>query len=117
MTLNEMGQECHQIAVEHGFWPESRSWPYDKEQYTFNGADLMVGVKLALIHSEVSEALEEYRVKRDEQENIRNLGCELVDAIVRIVELCHYLGFDMDNAYAGIVGNNRNRPYRHSKRF
>lgn len=48
MTFNAYAEEIHRIAVEHGFWEGDRNF----------------GEQIALMHSELSEALEEHRSHR-----------------------------------------------------
>lgn len=102
MELNQLAKEVHINAVEHGWWENERSF-----------AEI-----IALIHSELSEALEEYRngkpnlyyeckyhdtrTKCPDQFNGcqygKNEGCnirkpegiavELADVIIRILDYC-----------------------------
>lgn len=77
-TLNEWARDIHQNAVEHGWWDEPRSF----------------GDIVALCHSELSEALEEYR-------------------LIRILDWCGKEGVDVEAVLAQKHEYNRTRPYRH----
>lgn len=63
---------------------------------------------LALIHSEVSEALEAFRT--DDRANFEK---ELADVIIRVLDCAGGLGMDMDKAVAAKMDHNRHRGYRH----
>jgi NTP pyrophosphatase (non-canonical NTP hydrolase) len=67
-----------------------------------------IPVKLALIHSEVSEALEAFRNGDHE-----NFAEELADTLIRLLDLAAGLGIDMDREVTAKVETNRGRGYRH----
>jgi len=60
-----------------------------------------VGEMLALIHSEVSEALEGYRknLYDDHLPNRSMIEVELADVIIRVFDLAGYLSLDLGGAY------------------
>lgn len=106
--MKEIQHEVHQLAKRNGWWED---------------ADLrIVPEKLALIHAEISEALEEYRdgnmelyfgPEYDDHPKPEGFGVELADAIIRILDLCGYLGIDMDQLVELKHEYNKRRPYRH----
>lgn len=63
---------------------------------------------LALIHSEVSEALEAFRI--GDRENFEE---ELADVIIRVLDCAGGLDLDMEAAVASKIEKNRSRGYRH----
>lgn len=100
--LNDLTRAIHRNAVDHGWW--------DKER---NFAEVV-----ALIHSEISEALEEFRdgkppVYHAENGKPEGLAVELADAIIRILDYCGHAGIDMDAILREKHEYNKSRPYRH----
>ncbi len=67
-----------------------------------------IGTKLALVHSEVSEALEAVR-----HADFDNFGEELADVLIRVLDLADGLGVDLDTHVERKLQKNRERGYRH----
>lgn len=107
MNLNEIGEESLRTSAEKGF---DNVTPTDWDSPS---GRLLIPTKLALIHSEVTEALEEFRKGHDRQ----NFGGELADIIIRVGQLGVGLGIDLDAAVVAKQEENRNRPYRHGGRL
>ena len=66
---------------------------------------------IALIHSELSEALEGHRKNRmdDHLPHRKNFDVELADALIRILDLAGAHGIDMDAVVAEKLAYNRQR--------
>jgi NTP pyrophosphatase (non-canonical NTP hydrolase) len=71
--------------------------------------------KLALIHSEVSEALEALR--SNDVNAIPNMTEELADAIIRICDLAGEMGLPLSYTILQKTKKNIERPYKHGKGF
>lgn len=114
MTLNELRD-----AV--GEWAESKGW---------NDKHRTVGEDIALMHSELSEALEEHRkghhpthhyfIAIEGSEDVgkpEGIPIELADTIIRILHFAAKYGIDLDEAYDEKMQYNARRAYRHGNKI
>ena len=107
-NLNDYTEECYSIAKEKGW--------YDSNQDT-------IFTKLLLVHAEISEAVEELRKGKDPTEIYFSEGgkpegfpIEIIDAYIRMFDLCKKWNVDLDKAYQLKTEYNKSRPYRHGKK-
>lgn len=114
-TAGELLQdECHMASWTAGWWHDLKSGTdYSKE--CRNGTRFgkaLVAEKLALIHSEVSEAMEGHRkgLMDDKLPHRPAIEVELADAVIRIADLCGALQLDLGGAIAEKMQFNASRP-------
>lgn len=102
VTLNSIRMRIHGSCVAAG-------WYTDLE--TGELLDRNVPEMLALIHSEVSEALEGYRksLNDDHLPHRPMIEVELADAMIRIFDLAGYLNLDIGGALAEKFAYNQHR--------
>ena len=127
--LNELSKEIHENAVNHGWWSEPRN---------------LLEIA-ALCHSELSEAVEEYRAGRPlvyhkcespeheclEMEDAtcncyedkcigfgkpEGVAVEMADCLIRILDWFGHEELDVDAIVREKMEYNKRRPYKHGKR-
>lgn len=91
---------CYDAAHTSGWWNDPVSRRDVREEYAPHIMKLWTGTKIALIHSEASEALEGNRKdKMDEHLSHRkSVEVELADTVIRIFDLAGGLGLDLPGA-------------------
>ncbi len=107
--------EIHRLAKEKGWYDGVDTNNLYKLSPDF------IPSKLALIHSELSEALEAYRENGipnvcGQEEIVMGEGSfaeELADAVIRIFDLAGLLGIQIGNCILDKHRYNKSRPHRH----
>ena len=104
-ALMVVQEDIHNTALEKGWWDEPRE----------------DGTMIALMHSELSEALEALRAGNPLDDKIPEFkGCEaeLADVIIRILDFASGREHDVIGALFAKMRMNKGREYRHGgKKF
>lgn len=102
-----------------------RAW-MTSEEHGFHKDTTTFGDRIALIHSELSEALEDYRALGEESFAHRveysvesdtfkpeGVGAELADAVIRIFDAAKHYGIDLEHIIELKMDYNDKRPFMH----
>ena len=100
MSLNDYSDAVHEVCLEAGWWPGPGC--YSNE---------LIGTKVALIHSEVSEMLEGIRkgLPDDHLPDRDMAEVEAADVLIRLFDLAGALNWDLEGAYHAKMAYNATR--------
>ena len=98
-VINSLGAEIHAVNRVNGWWDKERN-PYEL---------------IALMHSELSEAVEYLRKGNPKSDHINCDGVteEMADTIIRILDFCAGTSVDIGRAIMEKTAFNAKRGYRH----
>lgn len=105
-AINDLTDACYGLSSLSGWWTNPKTG--EPLEITKD----LVGMKIALIHSEVSEALEGFRKDKDDEHlpTRKSLEVELGDAVIRICDLAGALNLDLGGAILAKLAYNQSRP-------
>jgi len=110
--IDEIGNECHRIAKDHGFWRLDENGQAILHSRNF-------GEMIALMHSELSEALEHHRkgTCNDHLPQYEGWAVEFADVIVRVLETARAYQIPIGQIILDKMDYNRQREYKHGKMY
>lgn len=102
--VERLSTQIHGQAVKNGFWDAPNP-----------------GEKLALTHSELSEALEYWRKDASAPDDkipvFTGVEAELADAVIRLFDLAKHYKLRLGEAIIAKHKFNKTRPFKHGKKF
>ena len=101
---DKQSKAIYKNAVEHGFWK----------------GEVNDGERMALIHAEISEALEALRDNNPTSSKILDFSSveeELADAVIRIMDYAFGKDLDVAGAIVAKIEYNSDREFMHGKSF
>jgi len=103
-SIDEFGKRAHDMAVDKGFYDPAPNVP----------------TLIALMHSELSEALESHRKGNKPSKKIHGysqMDEEFADLMIRLLDACEYLNIPLGPAVIAKMDVNAKRPHKHGKEY
>jgi NTP pyrophosphatase (non-canonical NTP hydrolase) len=112
LTLDDMGREIHELAVEKGFWDVIKDAPQEQ-------VDIFITKQLMMIVSEAVEVMEAIRKSHGPEA----VADEMADIVIRTLDLyaglkeLEYVNTPLQVALNNKTSINKSRPQKHGVKF